>query len=92
MRHFANELRNDGVNVDYVKLDDLHNTGSFTGEAGRAIERHRATWMIVTEPGEWRVLDAIRKWEGLFNVPVEIRYDNRFFRHQQPICGLGAGP
>jgi deoxyribodipyrimidine photolyase-like uncharacterized protein len=47
MRHFANELRNDGVNVDYVKLDDLYNTGSFTGEAGRAIERHRATRMTI---------------------------------------------
>jgi deoxyribodipyrimidine photolyase-related protein len=79
MRHFANDLRNDGVNVDYVKLDDLYNTGSFTGEAGRAIKRHRATRMIVTEPGEWRVLDAIGKWEGLFNVPVEIRDDNRYF-------------
>jgi len=32
MRHFAEELRDKGWNVDYIKLDDDHNTGSFKGE------------------------------------------------------------
>src|SRR4051812_5006779 len=40
MRHFAEELRADGWAVDYVCLDDLGNSGSFTGEVARAIERH----------------------------------------------------
>ena len=32
MRHFAEELREAGWTVDYVKLDDTDNAGSFTGE------------------------------------------------------------
>ncbi|MFN5903845.1 MAG: cryptochrome/photolyase family protein, partial [Novosphingobium sp.] len=36
MRHFAAELRAAGWRVDYVRLDDPDNTGSFTGELIRA--------------------------------------------------------
>ncbi len=79
MRHFAEALRGNGANVDYVELDDPANTGSFTGELARATKRHRASKVIVTEPGEYRVLAAIRGWEAKLGVPVEIRTDDRFF-------------
>ncbi|MEM6476464.1 MAG: cryptochrome/photolyase family protein, partial [Pseudomonadota bacterium] len=39
MRHFAAELRADGWFVDYVELTDAGNSGSFTGEVARAVER-----------------------------------------------------
>ena len=55
MRHFAAELSGDGWQVDYVKLDDEANAGSFTGEVARAIERHAPDRIRLTEPGEWRV-------------------------------------
>ena len=31
MRHFAEELRSAGMHVDYVRLDDADNSGSFSG-------------------------------------------------------------
>ena len=31
MRHFADELREEGITVDYVRLDDEANSGSFSG-------------------------------------------------------------
>ena len=40
MRHHAEDLRSAGWTVDYVKLTDAANSGSFTGEIARAIERH----------------------------------------------------
>lgn len=79
MRHFAAELVADGVRVDYVRLDDPENTGSFTDELARAVARHTATRVVVTEPGEWRVWDAMRGWSALVACPVEIRDDRRFF-------------
>ena len=39
MRHFAEDLRREGITVDYVALDDGANTHSFTGELTRAIAR-----------------------------------------------------
>lgn len=79
MRHFAGELRAEGLNVDYVELDESGNTGSFRGELQRAVKRHRAGRVIVTHPGEWRVLADMHDWEKLLGIPVEIRDDDRFF-------------
>ena len=73
MRHFAEGLRREGFNVDYVKLDDPANTGTFTSELQRAIARHAPTSIVVTEPGEWRVLEMMKTWDA------EIREDERFF-------------
>jgi deoxyribodipyrimidine photolyase-related protein len=78
MRHFAEALRLDGWTVDYVKLDDGGNSGSFTGEVARAIARHRASRVVVTEAGEWRVMEMMRGWAERFGIPVDILDDTRF--------------
>lgn len=83
MRHFAEELRAAGVVVDYVRIDDPANTGSFTGELARAVERRGIDRVIVAEPGEWRVLQAMRGWEKRLGMPVEIRNDDRFFTSKE---------
>lgn len=79
MRHFAQELRDKGVRVDYVALEDLGNSGSFSGELERAILRHQPDRIVVTEPGEWRVRRMMDEWSERFDRPVEIRRDSRFF-------------
>lgn len=78
MRHHADDLRAAGWTVDYVTLDDPANTGSFTGEVARAIERHRPDRIVAAEPGEWRVLAAMQSWAERFAVPVDLREDHRF--------------
>jgi len=78
MRHFAAELRAEGIRVDYVRLDDPGNTQSFAGEIRRAVARHRPARIVLCEPGEWRVLEEVRSWEAALGVPVEIRPDRRF--------------
>jgi len=78
MRHFAARLRAEGIPVDYVCLDAEGNTGSFSGELSRALTRHAVDRVIVTEPGEWRVLEMMRSWPDALGIPVEIREDTRF--------------
>ena len=78
MRHFAVELQALGWQVDYVQLDDPKNTGSFSGEVARAVERLKPSRLLVTEPGEWRVLEMVHGWSDLLGIPVEIRRDTRF--------------
>ena len=78
MRHFAESLRAGGVTVDYVRLDDPDNSGSFSGEVARAASRHQVDRLVVTEPGEHRVLQAMRDWQSDLGIPVEIRGDDRF--------------
>ncbi len=78
MRHHAQALREAGWTVDYVKLDDPDNAGSFTGEIARAVERHGPERIVVTESGEWRVQAMLDAWETMFGIPVDIRADTRF--------------
>jgi deoxyribodipyrimidine photolyase-related protein len=84
MRHFAAELEDAGWTVDYVKLTDEDNSGSFTGEVARAIERHDPKAVRVVEAGEWRVQQAIEEWPDKFACEVEILPDDRFIcSHQE---------
>lgn len=78
MRHFAKDLKDDGYNIHYTKLDDADNGGSFTGEVKRTIANHDISCIVVTEPGEYRVLQAMQSWSDTFGLPVEIRCDDRF--------------
>ncbi|WP_299193415.1 cryptochrome/photolyase family protein [uncultured Erythrobacter sp.] len=78
MRHFAAELEDAGWNVDYIKLTDPDNAGSFTGEVARAVERHDPRAIHIVEAGEWRVQQAIEEWPDKFACDVEILPDDRF--------------
>ncbi|MEL6216835.1 MAG: cryptochrome/photolyase family protein, partial [Pseudomonadota bacterium] len=80
MRHFAEELRNDGISVQYVKLDDTGNAGSLKAQVADVLEAGDSTFdrIIVTKPGEWRLLEDMQDWSGTFGVEVELRDDDRF--------------
>lgn len=78
MRHFAAQLRARGVQVDYIALDSEGNTGSLAGELQRAVQRHQPAQVVITEPGEWRVLQDLRSWAANCAVPVQLRADDRF--------------
>lgn len=78
MRHFAAELEQAGHDVRYVRLDDAENTGDFTGEVKRALASGSFDQLVVTEPGEYRVMEMIRAWADELSVPVLVREDTRF--------------
>lgn len=78
MRHFAADLQEKGYQLDYHKLDDKEEYQSFTALVQAALERHDIEKIIVTYPGEYRVLQEIKGWKEQFDQPVEIRGDDRF--------------
>ncbi|MEO0499635.1 MAG: cryptochrome/photolyase family protein [Pseudomonadota bacterium] len=83
MRHFAEELQEAGWTVDYVRLEDEGNSGSFTGELIRALERHDIDEVRAVKAGEWRVQTAMDHWADKIDVPARLFDDDRF------ICGIG---
>ncbi|MEN0087966.1 MAG: cryptochrome/photolyase family protein [Pseudomonadota bacterium] len=91
MRHYAESLRDGGFSVRYVKLDDPDNTGSFADELARAVAEVQPERIAVTEPGEWRVLEDMRSWEGRFGIPVEILDDDRFYCTRQRFADWAEG-
>ena len=78
MRHFAKELEQTGYKVEYTKLDDPNNTGSYRDEIERTLKRYNIERIVITHPGEYRVLVDIKSWAAHFRVPVEIIPDHRF--------------
>ncbi|MFC0241509.1 cryptochrome/photolyase family protein [Rhodopseudomonas telluris] len=89
MRHFAEELRGDGLTLDYIQLDARGNTGSIAGELRRAVKRHKPSRVVITSPGEWRLLAELRDLD--LGVPVEIRDDGRFFATTARFAAWAAG-
>ena len=91
MRHFANTLRERGLKVDYVSLEEADNTGSFTTEIQRAVARHSPSCIVVTEPSEWRVQAMAEGWETIVGVPVKILSDTRFFASRTRFAAWADG-
>lgn len=77
MRHFARTLQEKGVEVDYAVYGDPAATTLETALKA-AVKRHGPTRVIMTEPGEWRVLQMMRDWSETLGPDVEIRPDTRF--------------
>ncbi|MBE0471634.1 MAG: cryptochrome/photolyase family protein [Methyloprofundus sp.] len=78
MRHFAENLKDNGYQVEYTTLDNPDNTGSFRGEVQRALQKYKVERIVVTHPGEYRVLEDLKTWAKDFAIPVEIKEDERF--------------
>jgi deoxyribodipyrimidine photolyase-related protein len=91
MRHFAAELEAQGVRVRYVTLNDTENTGSFTGEAERAVKALGVSRIIVTEPGEYRVREMIKNWAATLGIPIEILPDTRFLATHEEFAAWAKG-
>jgi deoxyribodipyrimidine photolyase-related protein len=75
MRHFAADLSAAGWRVLYTRLDDPSNTQSIPGELIRRAAETGATEVLATEPGEWRLVQALADLPLL----VTTLPDDRFF-------------
>ena len=92
MRHFAEELREDGWQVRYVRLDDPDNEGSLKAETARALEDlGDMEKVVVTRPGEWRLLSDMEEWGGHFDCEVELRDDTRFIASTRDFADWAEG-
>ncbi|WP_429911374.1 cryptochrome/photolyase family protein [Glycocaulis sp.] len=92
MRHFAQSLREEGLKVRYVRLDDPNNSHSLEGEVARALGDEQGLQRIVhTEPGEYRLMEIMREWPDGFDVPVEMRADDRFICPHERFARWASG-
>jgi deoxyribodipyrimidine photolyase-related protein len=91
MRHFADLLKKQSCNVEYITLDNPDNTGSFNGEVKRIFSKYSFDRVVVTHPGEYRVLEQIRNLEDELKIPVEIREDDRFLCSPDTFASWASG-
>ena len=79
MRHFGDALREQGLPVHYTRLDDADNGGTLALELSRAIDQLQPTGLVMTAPGDWRVLTSLRTVATKRQLPLELRDDTHFF-------------
>jgi len=79
MRHFAKELVDKKIPLQYTRLTDPENTQTLKGELSRAIEHLHPEAIVMTAPGDWRVLTAIKAVAVHHQLPLDIREDRHFF-------------
>lgn len=75
MRKFAARLEADGWRVAYTRLDDPDNTGSIPAELMRRARQEGTDRVLVTQPGEWRLIAAL----DALPLAIETLPDTRFF-------------
>ena len=79
MRHFAARLKQRGWSVIYSALDAPQNSGTLAGELGKAILQTQPHKLVMTAPGEWRVLKSLRTVAHTHGLTLEVRDDTHFF-------------
>ncbi len=79
MRHFALDLHAAGRPLHYTRLDDPGNRGSLCAQLQSDLLRLRPTRLVMTAPGDWRVLQAIKALAQANDLPLDIHEDRHFF-------------
>ncbi len=77
MRHFSEELKQAGFSVQYICIDKEE--PSLTSGMQGMLQKFKTNKIVVTEPGEYRILKELKTWEKKFKTTVEILKDDRFF-------------
>jgi deoxyribodipyrimidine photolyase-related protein len=99
MRHFRDRLVEDGVSVDYTELAPAARKGepaTLAAAVAASLRRlAKAGWtaerLVVVEPGEWRVREALREAAATAGLPLEIRTDRHFFSTTEEFAAHARG-
>ncbi len=79
MRHFAQELSDRGYRLSYTRLDDANHSGSLIGELEKMVDQYQAKEWVVTHPGDFRTLQALRALAAKHSIALTIKPDLHFF-------------
>jgi deoxyribodipyrimidine photolyase-related protein len=82
MRHFARTLEADGIRVQYAQLGK-HAFRSIADALSDALQGLQPTKVVMIEPGEWRLEQAIRDCCQSHNTDLAIREDTHFLISRQ---------
>lgn len=79
MRHFRDELREKDVQVVYTELNESKQADKFSTRLSIDLRAHSPGRVIVVRPGEWRVLEGLKKVCRDEGIELELREDTHFY-------------
>jgi deoxyribodipyrimidine photolyase-related protein len=91
MRHFALALQAAGRPLHYTRLDAHDNRGSLAAQLQADIRRLRPSRLVMTAPGDWRVLQALKGVAEACALPLDIREDRHFYTSVREFAAHARG-
>ena len=99
MRHFRDRLQAEGIDIDYRELPAkpaAKEPGTLAAALAASLAAlskagRRPARLIVVEPGEWRVQEALRAAAEAAGIPLEIRPDRHFFSSRDAFAAHAEG-
>lgn len=82
MRHFRDELRSRGCEIEYHALSwrrSADRGGNFAEILRKDVRRLRPEKLIVVQPGDWRVQSNLQEAADDLDIELEIRRDRHFY-------------
>ena len=79
MRHFAEALRDAGRPLHYRRLDVPGTRATLAAQLAADVERLRPERLVLTQPGDWRVLAALQATAAKAGLPLDLREDRHFY-------------
>ncbi len=89
MRHFADELRQNGYRVSYYKLGD--SITSLVEACRLTCERWPIKQILLCEPGEYRLIKEIAGWSDSLGIDVKLEEDTRFLASRSDFAKWAQG-
>jgi deoxyribodipyrimidine photolyase-related protein len=91
MRHFRDDLRENGLRVHYAELGDRNNAGNLGAELERWIDKTRPESVSVVRPGDHRVLETIKRHGKRAGCPLNVVEDRHFLSHPEEFEAFAKG-
>lgn len=91
MRHFAEGLRDEGLPLHYRPLDAADSRATLAGELGAALAQWQPASVVLVQPGEWRVREALRSTVAAAGVLWDEREDRHFLCTPAAFARYAAG-
>ncbi|MBA2622936.1 MAG: cryptochrome/photolyase family protein [Chthoniobacterales bacterium] len=88
MRHFAQDLRNAGWEVDYQLIEG---TGTFEDGVRRHLEQRRPEKLVLAEPNSFPETDAVSKLGRKLRTPVEFVPTAQFLQSRDDFRAWASG-
>lgn len=84
MRHFANELLEQGFKVTYVRYLDADNQGSLLSQVQHTmVVDSTLDKLVLAKPSEYRLFNEVSEWHDILGINVDITQDNRFVASEE---------
>ena len=90
MRHFALALEDAGRPLHYTRMHASHNVG-LAAQLEADIVRLKPAGLVITAPGDWRVLQAIKNVAEANALALDIREDRHFFSSVRDFAAHAKG-